>query len=403
MPAPRATSSALGREPARAGNDLPGERFERSARRWIRAYPRRWRETRGEELLGVLQDLAGPDAGRLGARGAFDLVRGGWATRRCEHPPLGRWLTYRLFDRELPEHRAWVRDDVEGALYGLRTSLPAQIPFGIFLLWSEDGPRRWLWLGLVLTVVFLVPRWTRDRTLERHLGAGYDQRVYGGLLTVGTRPRPRVGARSGLAWFVACWAVIAVASLTALATAPVGTWGRPVPTGFETGTGPVTNRWPAMVTVLLAAAVGLVLAVLVRRRVRGFDRGVDQPHRVVRPVSPSGALTLMAFTLLGVALAGLEVAGQLVMGPSVLLAGVAVIMIPAGVAALVAVRHPAVDAPGAVGRPEPVAAIDVWRAVVGSDRHRDEPLPVLAPAPASASDVGRAGSAGWRRGGLADA
>ena len=53
----------------------------RSIRFWMRAYPRRWRAVRGEELLWLVVDLAGADARRLGAGAAIDLVRGGWATR----------------------------------------------------------------------------------------------------------------------------------------------------------------------------------------------------------------------------------------------------------------------------------------------------------------------------------
>ena len=60
------------------------EHWERSARSWMRAYPRRWREARGEELLGLLLDLAEPGSSRVDARLAFDLLKGGWATRLRE-------------------------------------------------------------------------------------------------------------------------------------------------------------------------------------------------------------------------------------------------------------------------------------------------------------------------------
>jgi len=82
--------------PSGGGNGTVDAQIVRSTELWMRAYPCRWREARGEELLGLVVDLAGPDARGLGARAAFDLVRGGWATRWREHPPLHTWLLYRF-------------------------------------------------------------------------------------------------------------------------------------------------------------------------------------------------------------------------------------------------------------------------------------------------------------------
>lgn len=98
--------------------------FRRSAQRWMRAYPRRWRRARGEELLGVLEDLAAPGAARLDVRSGLDLLRAGLATRWRTRPPFWRWLLYRALDVRLPpEHRAWALDDIDGATYGLRSWL----------------------------------------------------------------------------------------------------------------------------------------------------------------------------------------------------------------------------------------------------------------------------------------
>ncbi|PZR53503.1 hypothetical protein DNL40_08360 [Xylanimonas oleitrophica] len=100
--------------------------FARSARRWMHAYPRRWRDVRGDELLGVLEDVAaeGAAAGggrfprRLPAREAAALVRAGWALRWRERPPWYLWLAYRALDRRLPERYLWwVVDDIRGPLY----------------------------------------------------------------------------------------------------------------------------------------------------------------------------------------------------------------------------------------------------------------------------------------------
>ena len=66
--------------------------LERSVVFWLRVYPLRWRAARSAEVAAVLADLASPAPRRLHARAAIGLVRGGWATRWREHPPLGAYL-----------------------------------------------------------------------------------------------------------------------------------------------------------------------------------------------------------------------------------------------------------------------------------------------------------------------
>lgn len=109
----------------------PDERFERSARFWARAYPRRWREVHGDELLAVQQDVARAAAGAAGApvpdRLSTDevrsLLRAGWGLRRRERPPLWRWVLYRCFDVRLPaRYWWWVADDIHGLLYPWRAA-----------------------------------------------------------------------------------------------------------------------------------------------------------------------------------------------------------------------------------------------------------------------------------------
>ncbi len=82
----RRTPVGRGRLMAGAGGD--GRGFERSARFWLRAYPRRWRRDHTEEVLGVLADLAEPGA-RASGRGppwacCWPAGRsGGAGGRRC--------------------------------------------------------------------------------------------------------------------------------------------------------------------------------------------------------------------------------------------------------------------------------------------------------------------------------
>ena len=101
--------------------DLRQRRVERSARIWLRAYPRRWRSSYGEDLVGTLLDLAGPDARTVRLSDGVSVVRAGWALRWREHPPLGPWLAYRLRERGLPaQYRAWLMDDLLGRRVGFR-------------------------------------------------------------------------------------------------------------------------------------------------------------------------------------------------------------------------------------------------------------------------------------------
>jgi hypothetical protein len=137
------------------------DRYERSARFWLRAYPQRWRDAHGDEAFAVLLDLAspGPDGGRpprwVGAREAWGLVQAGWGLRWRGHPPLGRWLLYRLLDVRLPaRYWWWVADDIQGALYTVRSAIG--VSSLVAALWTVP-----LIVGLVEQVdLRLGPGWT---------------------------------------------------------------------------------------------------------------------------------------------------------------------------------------------------------------------------------------------------
>ena len=121
MPAPAPLPQDAGS--AEGGGGPDDAQIQERVEFWMLAYPRRWREVRGEELRALVIDLAGPDARRLSAHAAFDLVRGGWATRIREHPPLRTWLAYRMLDRRIPvAYRSWALDDIDGFLYPLRSA-----------------------------------------------------------------------------------------------------------------------------------------------------------------------------------------------------------------------------------------------------------------------------------------
>ena len=92
-------AAAGAKSPAGNSDTVAQAQIVGSIQFWMRAYPRRWRQVRGQELVDVVVDLAGPGAQALDPRSAFDLVRGGWATRWREHPLPHTWLLYRLFER----------------------------------------------------------------------------------------------------------------------------------------------------------------------------------------------------------------------------------------------------------------------------------------------------------------
>jgi hypothetical protein len=98
----------------------------------LRAYPRRWRETRENELLGVLHDSIPPQRRWPGLRVLLDLVLSGWRTRLRNHPPIVPWLAYRLSRRSLDTSwRAWVADDLDGNLWWMRSSATAYLVLAV--------------------------------------------------------------------------------------------------------------------------------------------------------------------------------------------------------------------------------------------------------------------------------
>jgi hypothetical protein len=104
-------------------------RYERRVRFLLRAFPRRYRAARTQEILSTLADVERPLTKRPSLGTAIDLVRAGWAERLRTRPPLHHWFSYRLTGQLPVEYRDWMLDDVFGGLYWLRSSL-----FGSVLL-----------------------------------------------------------------------------------------------------------------------------------------------------------------------------------------------------------------------------------------------------------------------------
>jgi hypothetical protein len=256
------------------------ERFVRSLRFWMRAYPPRWRAARGEELFGLVVDLAGPGTLRLGWRRAFDLARGGLATRWRGHPPLLTWLAYRLLNRRIPRaFRAWALDDISGSWYPLRRFLT----YWWGLLWLAivvSGPNWQRPGGIAVPVLIVFMRMSagsaRRAAAVQHVAAQPGESLHEGSLVAQDGPQPRTTARWALPWVSR---VLGFASVTSVAVAFLAQ--------------------SAAAEVCLAAALGLGLIggwVALSRLSRFVGLCVDQPHRTLRAGSGEDIVVLILLT-----------------------------------------------------------------------------------------------------------
>jgi hypothetical protein len=325
-----------------------GPRFVRSARFWLRAYPRRWRAARGEEVLGLLADLAHPGARRIGTRAALDLLRGGLATRWREHPPLGPWLLYRLFDRRLPAHRAWVLDDVNGPWLVLRRNTS----FATLLLAYGTARRDTFLMVFAATMITLgltlLRRRTRERAIELHLVPRPGEPLLPGAFLRVAVPRRRVTARSGLPWAVGCLTVLAAVGVVAAIHAPLGldlTVG-PLPgepatlLTADTVLVLVGDRTPVLVAVGLALVVGLTLVPVARRRLRRcLTVEVDQPDRALGRQTWRGRGAVVLVTGLVAAVPVSEAFGVTPLSVSLLVGVPALVLLPTALATWAALRR----------------------------------------------------------------
>jgi hypothetical protein len=349
------------------------ERIERRVQLWMRAYPRRWRQERGEELSGLVVDLAGPDARRLGVNAALDLVRGGWATRWREHPPLHTWLLYRLFDRRIPAaYRSWALDDIDGFWYPIRRNGFFLVFF--FALLSADQvvdpmssvPPAWHYLVWVLVMavssLVLWPEVGRRPARLKHVSPHYGEPRVEGALVGWDVPRQRVTARSVMAWAVPLLGIAVATSVITACLAPrvllakdvtLTPWDPAMAGGFELVVAPVGGRRVvAVVALVVALGLGVLGAMLARRRLdRLLGERPSQPWRVLRPIRPNGKARVLLGMLATVTLAWLEVSGRLVLGPSVLLGWVALLLLPGAVVALMVTRR---------NDDADIAGADVW-------------------------------------------
>lgn len=340
------------------------DQIEGSVEFWMRAYPRRWREARGEDLLGLVVDLAGPDAQRLDARAVFDLMRGGLATRWREHPPLHTWLLYRVLDRRIPlRYRSWARDDIDGFLYPTRRML-----VGLFIIWLVTlvtnvvdpspipganpaflGPHPVLlftiWALMLIIPLFMWPEaWGRNSARFRHLGARPGEPLVSGTLVGAKVLRERATVRSVLTWSVLLLGIAGAASIIAVLLASRVLLVSHMPDHAISAQFDVVaaggHRLPIVGMLMVALGFGVLGATGIRRRLSRLVGGLpEQPYRLLHPLRGTSKVSVLFWALIVVAVAWLEVSGRLALALSVVSGVVALLLLPGALVALAVARR----------------------------------------------------------------
>ncbi|GEK20274.1 hypothetical protein [Cellulomonas xylanilytica] len=282
-------------------------RFERSVRRWLRAYPRRWRLRRSDEVVALLADLAAPGATRVDLRTAAGLVRSGWATRARTRPPLRHALAYRLLDRRVPtRYRGWVRDDLEGANAPVRVLVTVAVTYAVISvllpLVTGERPRPpssltgAVLMGMATGLLSRGP-WQFRKQARKHLVAEPGEELTSDSLLFGMVMRDRLTARGTVGTGVVAVAAVGLAAVAACLLAPTrlatGACGQGC---VETVSRTRDGVSPALLAVLAAAlVVGVLASVLSRRRLRRLVplRPAQHARRLIRPNSRHALLVGM--------------------------------------------------------------------------------------------------------------
>ncbi len=323
-------------------------RFERSVRRWLWAYPRRWRWARADEVVGTLADIAPPGATRLDVRSGLGLVVHGVATRRRMRPPLRVRRRYRWVNGVVPpEDRGWVADKIAspwfqaGPLLGLAIY---ELTFTMLRAYNGDGAfGEVAWAGSVALALLLVPKThARRAAATRHLVVRPGDPPTAWDLMPGWVYRDRFSARSVLQ--AAATALVPVTVLTAALTA--------------------TER--SGDAIVLAACVSVGSLAAARLAVRWRRWALRRPGQPARHLLDAGRRWTVAIWIAALAAVLTAVPWTapfsrdgLVLAPVVL--GGALTILPVLALAALLTRN----APG------DIAVIDVWRLLVGRG-----PLPV---------------------------
>ncbi|MBW0253975.1 hypothetical protein [Cellulomonas sp. PS-H5] len=351
--------------------------FARSVARWLRAYPRRWRAARADEITAVLADLAPPGARRLDLRSGLGLLVAGWRTRWREHPPLLAYLGYVALELRLdPRYRDWARDDIEGTWFVVRRWVVAFAVVGAIASTPVLGGSTPLlgllrgWAPVMLLGIAIWGGHWRARMVARQLVVQPGETVTPSGRIPGIVARPRVEARSWIAAARVVAVTVLALCVVTLAVAPYRTSAVREGAELQITSTPMTAgaRGLGLGLAVLGVLVGLAVRRRAGARVRAW-RPVAQPHRWVVPLGPAGRSRLAAAVGAG-ALLTLWAPGL-----AALLAGL--------VAALAAAALPVLAAAGRAldqGRTGVVAGIDLVRALRRRPDRADAPVDGYLPA-----------------------
>ena len=252
----------------------------------LRAFPPRWRERHGDELLHVSGELALSTERDPGWGEFVDIVRGGLAVRIEDRPPLRVRAAYRWFEKPVPVRwHAWMRDDLRGRFLGYRRNLRAMLPIWLVTVFGAaigpaSGRSQALASGAILFTIFIATGPFQARRTRKRMNAkiGYDITATGTLAPptpipppVVRRPAPRMPYVPYAIPF-AVWSLISGVSLVAgaaISNAPNRSIG---PVTFSPDpNSPLTAQQVAMIGLGVAiAAIGVAVtaALVARWRVR---------------------------------------------------------------------------------------------------------------------------------------
>ena len=236
---------------------------------------------------------------------------------------------------------------------------------------------------MVVWSMFIRPEGIRSQARLRHVAPRFEEVPVEGALIAWDVPRPRVSARSGLTWAMLLLGTTRAASVVAALLAPkllLTNFMANSPEmgsgfGWENAVAPKGGHRVVAVSILLVAlGVGALGAVAVRRRLgRLLGERLDQPYRVLRPVTASGKAGILFSAMVMVGLIWLEVSGRIVLGLAVVLDTVVLLLLPGALVALLVTRR--ADAHDLAGR-------DVsWIATRGRVPRADQPACGLRPQP----------------------
>jgi hypothetical protein len=231
--------------------------------------------------------------------------------------------------------------------------------------------------------MFIRREGTRSQARLKHGAPRFGEVRVEGLPVAWDVPRERVGARSGLTWAVLVLGTTGAVSVGAALFAPkvlltifrANTPEMGLGFGWDNVVAPLGGRRVVAVSILLMAlGVGVLGAAAAGRRLgRLLGERLDQPYRVLRPVTASGKAGVLFWTMLIVALVWLEVSGRIVLGFSVVLGTVALLLLPGVLVSLLVTRR--ADA-------HDLAGSDVWWiATRGRVPRVDQPARGVRPQP----------------------